>query len=148
MTRILIIGYGNPIRGDDAIGPLVADQLSQCALPPGVKVIARHILTAELIAEFAELEQVIFLDAAINGIPGTVQCQCVTAEVFPPVVLGHFQTPTELLAWCAALYGRTPQAWLITAVGAEFNYMHYQLSPQAQAAVNPMIAEVMALLNK
>ncbi len=147
MIRSLIIGYGNPIRGDDAIGPLVADQLLQTTLPPEVRVIARHILTAELIAELIDVEQVIFLDAAMNGVPGTVQCQPVTAELLPTVVLAHFQTPAELLAWCMTLYGRAPQAWLISAVGAEFDYKHYQLSSQAQAAINLMIAEVMTLLN-
>ena len=50
-ARTVIIGYGSPIRGDDAIGPLVADRLMDELESPSVSVLSRHILTAELIEE-------------------------------------------------------------------------------------------------
>ena len=51
--RTLVVGYGSPIRGDDAIGPLAAEALAATPLPEGVRVEARHVLTAELAEEFA-----------------------------------------------------------------------------------------------
>ncbi|MBP8271659.1 MAG: hydrogenase maturation protease, partial [Sphaerotilus sp.] len=72
-VRTLVIGYGSPIRGDDAIGPLAADALAAGPLPPGLRVLSRHILTAELAEDLAAAETVIFLDAAAQGRPGEVQ---------------------------------------------------------------------------
>ncbi|MCU0764787.1 MAG: hypothetical protein MUF32_01875, partial [Burkholderiaceae bacterium] len=59
-ARTLVIGYGSPIRGDDAVGPLAAEALSARPLPPGVTVLARHVLTAELAEDLAAAERVIF----------------------------------------------------------------------------------------
>ena len=71
--RTLVIGYGSPIRGDDAIGPLAADALAAGALPPGLRVLSRHVLTAELAEDLCAADRVIFLDASVQGEPGEVQ---------------------------------------------------------------------------
>jgi Ni,Fe-hydrogenase maturation factor len=60
--------------------------------------------------------------------------------------MAHFHDPRELLAWCEALYQRIPQTWLVSAGGAEWGYASYSLSATAERAVEPMIAEVIALL--
>ena len=65
--KTLIIGYGSPIRGDDAIGPLAADALAAGLLPAGVVVISRHILTAELVEDIAAADRVIFLPGEGSG---------------------------------------------------------------------------------
>ena len=65
--RTLVIGYGSPIRGDDAIGPLAADALAAAPLPPGWRVLSRHVLTAELAEDLAAVDRVIFLDASVRA---------------------------------------------------------------------------------
>ncbi len=142
----LVIGYGSPIRGDDAIGPLVADRLQQLDLPDWVQVEARHILTAELAADLAQMTQVIFLDAAIDLPPGALRCQPLLADASALSTMAHFHDPRELLAWCQELYGRIPEAWLITVGGAKFDYGHFRLSDTAAAAVQPMIDTVLERL--
>lgn len=142
MNSALVIGYGSPIRGDDAIGPWVADRLQQLALPNEVRVQARHILTAELAVELAEVEQVIFLDAAVDLPPGKLRVQSLAPDTRARSTMAHFHDPRELLAWCQGLYGRVPEAWLITAGGADFDYGHFRLSPAAAEAVQPMMAAV------
>jgi hydrogenase maturation protease len=146
IVNTLIIGYGSPIRGDDAIGPLVADHLARHALPPGVSVISRHILTAELVTDLAEQERVIFLDAAADAAPGEVRCQRITPNGDTLSSMAHFLDPRELLAWCAALYGRVPESFLISAGGASFEYANYQLTPTGEAALTHMLAQVQQLL--
>ncbi|MBK1641151.1 hydrogenase maturation protease [Chromatium okenii] len=143
--KTLIIGYGSPIRGDDAIGPLVADHFARCELPPGVSALSRHILTAELVADLAAQERVIFVDAAIDAAPGEVRCQRLTPNGDTLSSMAHFLNPQELLAWCAALYGRVPESFLISAGGASFDYANYQLSPLAQQAFTQMVAQVQQL---
>ena len=142
-ARALIIGYGSPIRGDDAIGPLAADQLAdlleQGVLPNRVAVQARHILTAELVEDLNRADIAIFLDAAADNAPGEVCCRQLQPDTTAMSTMAHFHDPRELLAWCEALYGRAPQAWLISAGGERWNYGYNDLSDSARAALTRMI---------
>lgn len=145
-SRTLIIGYGSPIRGDDAIGPLAAEALSAGPLPPGVRVLARHILTAELALDLATADRAIFIDARATGEPGAVTWQALAPDASAASSMAHFLDPRELLAWCQTLYQRAPAAWLVTAVGQSFDYAHCRLSPTAQGALSTLLAQVWALM--
>lgn len=142
----LVIGYGSPIRGDDALGPLAAETLAAGPLPPGVTVISRHILTADLVADLAATDRVIFIDASVAGEPGEIRVQSLTADVSALSTMAHFLDPRELLAWCQALYQRQPQAYLVTATGESFEYANYSLSPVATSALQSLLAQLRVLL--
>jgi hydrogenase maturation protease len=144
--RTLVIGYGSPIRGDDAIGPLAADRLEAEGLPGHVRVIARHILTADLVPDIAESDRVIFLDASVDGPPGEVRTRRLTADPSAVSTMAHFLDPRELLAWCESLYGGAPEAWLVSVTGVSFDYAGYALTPQAAAALERMLGEIRALI--
>lgn len=145
--KALIIGYGSPIRGDDAIGPLVADRLAADGVPGGVTVISRHILTADLVPDIAASDLVVFLDAAVDGPPGEVQCRPLGPDPTAVSTMAHFLDPRELLAWSQTLYDRLPDAWLVSAAGISFDFAGYALTPAAQQAVAPMLDQVRALLD-
>lgn len=142
VTRTLVIGYGSPIRGDDAIGPLAADALAAGPLPPGLLVISRHVLTAELAESLAAADRVIFLDAAAQGRPGELQVHRLYPDATAISTMAHFLDPRELLAWCETLYSRVPQAWLVSVAGGSFDYACYSLSPAVKEAVPLLLAEV------
>jgi hydrogenase maturation protease len=144
--KTLVIGYGSPIRGDDAIGPLVADRLETQGAPAGVAVISRHILTADLVPDLAASDLVIFLDAAVDTAPGQVSCRPLAPDAAAMSTMAHFLDPRELLAWTHALYGRAPAAYLVSAGGATFDYAGYELSPSAEVAVGRMLEQVRALV--
>lgn len=143
----LVIGYGSPIRGDDAIGPLTADALCAGPLPAHVQVLSRHVLTAELVEDLAAVRRVIFLDASVEGEPGEVLVRRIHPDAAAISTMAHFLDPRELLAWCETLYQQAPQAWLVSAAGASFDYACYTLSAAATAAVPALLAEVKALLD-
>jgi hydrogenase maturation protease len=149
-TRVqtLVIGYGSPIRGDDALGPLVADRITERlanATEPktDVKVIARHILTAELVDDLIRAQRVIFIDAAADTPPGTIRQQRLMPSASTLSTMAHFHDPRELLAWCEALYQRAPEAWLFSVGGAEWGYACYRLSGAVECAIEPLIAAVL-----
>jgi hydrogenase maturation protease len=149
-VKALIIGYGSPIRGDDAIGPLAADRLDglleQGELPDWIEIQSRHILTAELVEDLRRTDMAIFLDAAADTPPGEVRCRPLQPDATALSTMAHFHDPRELLAWCEALYGTAPTAWLISAGGAEWGYSNCQLSDTASAAMERMIEQVMQRL--
>lgn len=145
-AKTVIIGYGSPIRGDDAIGPLVADRLMEELESSSVSVHSLHILTAELIEELAGAELVIFLDASTDGPVGEVCCRPLAPVTEAASSMAHSHSPGELLGWLQVLYGRRPEAYLISVRGVSFDYANYQLSPTSAAAVEPMIQCVQELI--
>ncbi len=145
----LVIGYGSPIRGDDALGPLLADlvagAVAEGTWPAGTQVQSRHILTAELVEDLQRAERVVFIDAAADGTPGEVCTRRLEPDPSAPSTMAHFHGPRELLAWCEGLYGSAPQAWLVTVSGAAWDYGHFDLSPAARAALHPALAALRTL---
>src|SRR5579864_2493011 len=64
----LIVGYGNSLRGDDAVGLLAAGRLAGC----GYDAVAVPQLLPELAARMAAARRVIFIDAHTSVAPGGV----------------------------------------------------------------------------
>ena len=115
---ILVIGYGNTLRGDDGIGPAVAEAVAALGLP-GVRVIVAHQLAPELAADLADARLAVFVDAAVGGKPVTaVRIEPASAGA----VMTHAADPRGLLALCATAYQKCPEAWLVTAAGADFDF--------------------------
>ena len=73
LPEILIVAIGNPDRGDDGAGALVAARLAG-RLPPGVAVVTRRGDMLSLIEDWAGINAVICIDAASPmGEPGRVE---------------------------------------------------------------------------
>jgi hydrogenase maturation protease len=144
--RALVIGYGSPIRGDDAIGPIVADRLDTDDLSPEVRVISRHILTADLVPDICAAQRVIFIDAAANGTPGEIRCRRLEPDANAHSSMAHFLGPRELLAWAAALYDTRPDAYLITVAGDLFDFSHFDLSEAVDQVLPELVRQVEGLI--
>jgi hydrogenase maturation protease len=63
----LIIGLGNPLRGDDGIGVRVAQALAEQTLPEGVAVVDGGTQGLGLVSLFEGQQRVILIDAADMG---------------------------------------------------------------------------------
>ena len=72
--RKLIIGYGNPLRGDDGVGWEVASRLAVIIPSEAAHILTVHQLTPELAESVSEADLVIFIDASDVGEPGTWRC--------------------------------------------------------------------------
>ncbi len=64
--KTLVIGFGNPAREDDGIGPFVAEQVEKTELP-GVTVDIDYQLSVEHAADVAEVDTVVFVDASVDS---------------------------------------------------------------------------------
>ncbi len=113
--RILVVGYGNPLRKDDAVGLWVARRLSQ----EGVESIPAWPLTPELITRIAAADLVIFVDADARS--GPIRWRKVRPKS-TTAALSHGASPGELLAWARVLFGWAPEAWLVTIPGEDFSF--------------------------
>lgn len=138
----LIIGYGNPLRGDDGLGRVVADHLARLALP-GVEVLSLHQLTIDLAAVVSAYERVILVDALSDAPPGEVRLIEVQPENSAPG-MSHYVTPGELLLATEALYGARPRMTLV-GVGAE-TFDGDLLSPAVEQALPAVYAQIEQLV--
>lgn len=69
----LVIGVGNRDRGDDAAGPMVAEQVERAGLGRSVTTLVMEGDLSDLSLRWSSAEAVIIIDAAVTGAPaGTI----------------------------------------------------------------------------
>ena len=141
---ILIIGYGNPIRGDNGIGQAVIAEVEQWNLAH-LRSQSLHQLTPEIAAEMAEVETVIFVDAGLEG--DTVNIT--SLEPLPSDLFnwGHSLNPRSLLSLTQFLYQKSPQAWLIAIPGENFE-LSETLSEKALNGIQEALKIIKNLVSK
>lgn len=141
---VLVIGYGNELRGDDGIGPRVAEAVA-AANSPYVLVRSVRQLTPELAAELAEARLVIFVDALADPSRSTVELCPLRIERITEWNT-HTADPRTLLALTKAVYRRAPQAWLLTVPGQNFAFGE-GLTPIAEDGVRQAVALLCELMH-
>jgi hydrogenase maturation protease len=127
--RILLLGYGNPGRQDDGLGPALAELLEKSNLP-GLTVDAAYQLNIEDAAEAAEYDIVIFADAMVEG-----EEPYLIKRLTPSVDItfsSHIIGPESILAICQESFDRTPEAWLLAIRGYAFDFEE-KLTEKAEA---------------
>ena len=145
MARTLIIGYGNILRGDDALGWRAAEQIAASQASSNVEVQLHHQLAPELAQSLSEVDLAIFIDAGCQGTPGQVCCQRVEPSDASSGFTHHFN-PGVLLAMARHLFGRCPRAFIVSVVGESFACGE-TLSPAVQRAlpaVQQLVADLIA----
>lgn len=138
--RTLIIGYGNPMRGDDALGWRVAEELARSPNFAEAEVLSCHQLAPELAERISRVQAVFFIDATIDGTPGEVQCREMAGPV-SPLRFTHEYAPDELLGLSRALYGAAPKGFVFTMGGKCFEHGE-GLSPAVSARIPEVISRI------
>ena len=114
----LIIGIGNPSRGDDALGSLCIEHLQALQLPD-TELLTDFQLQIEYVLDLLGREEVIFVDAAASG---------TEPYTFAPLaaqtdhsVTTHAVSPSALLATSLQINGHLPpNAYLLAIRGYSF----------------------------
>ena len=139
--RVLVLGYGNPGRQDDGLGPAVAAGIERLGRA-NVTVQDNYQLAIEDSILVAGHDVVWFVDAATSG-EG-----CTARRVSPALdftFTSHLLKPEALLAIAGQQFGRHPEAWLLAVRGYEFG-LGEGLTAQAQAnlaaALNLLTARI------
>lgn len=143
----LVLGWGNPGRLDDGIGPAFAASLKTMHLP-GVEIDSDYQLQIEDASEIAAFERVVFVDADRGG-----------AEPFwlrriypsPKAASGssfttHSVSPGAVLTMTRELFHAEPEAWLLGIRGYEFSDFGEELSERARENLHRALEYVSAAL--
>ena len=166
--HVLIIGYGNPLRGDDGFGWHVAGNISI----PDCQVLTCHQLTPELAEDLSHADVAIFIDATVERRAERLTWRSLSGcRLDTPVEpcagsqdksrdesrLGRHECPRHadafthhvgidaLLSLARELYGHSPAAYVISAVGDDFDCGE-KLSPAVAAVLEPAVKLVEQLI--
>ena len=128
--KTLVIGYGNPGRLDDGLGPSFAEGLASRDLP-GVAVDSDYQLSIEDAEAASRFDAVVFVDASVS-----------CAEPFEFRVLEpasemsfttHDVSPGAVLALAWRLFGSSVRGYTLAIRGYEFDEFGERLSARAVA---------------
>lgn len=127
-AKVLLIGFGNPGRLDDGLGPALAAEIEKLGLP-GVTVDSDYQLTLEDSAEAARHDVVIFADAAVSG-PEPFEFR----KIEPGGEMSfssHDCDPPAVLSLTRRLFGAKTDGYVLAIRGYEFNEFGERLSARA-----------------
>lgn len=117
--RILVLGYGNPGRRDDGLGPAVAEAIAAEGLA-GVTTWENDQLSIEDALDVAAHDVVWFVDAARSG------PEPLSVERLEPALSiafsSHILSPQTLLAITEQEFGARPEAHLLAIRGYDFSF--------------------------
>jgi hydrogenase maturation protease len=122
MARILVIGYGNLLRGDDAFGQLAVERIRDLIQQPDVQVLCLHQLAPELMEDLSRADLAIFIDAAASGEPGSITRRDISPQRVTRAAFTHHPTPEALLNGAHALYGRSPDGVMFSVAAGDFTF--------------------------
>ena len=118
--RVLVLGYGNPGRQDDGLGPAAIAEIESMGLP-NVTAFDNYQLNIEDAIDVAAHDIGWFVDAARIG-PSPYSVRVVSP--LPTIEFtSHIVRPEAILAIARQCYGVAPQAFLLAIRGYEFEFI-------------------------
>ncbi len=135
VAPLLIFTYGNPSRGDDALGPAMFELLEkhqkETAELNKVKLLTDFQLQIEHAVDLQERESVLFIDAGVSC-PKPFHCRKLRAERDESFTT-HAMSPSAVLAVYKQInHCEPPPAFLLTIRAYEFG-LGREMSEQAKA---------------
>lgn len=140
--KALIVGYGNRLRSDDALGWHVIERLGTDPRVAGAELLWRHQLTPELCVDMAEASLVVLVDAAGDLAPAQIEVREIEAAPTAAALMTHHIDPGNLAAMARELQGRVPPVYLVS-VGAMSLAEGDGLSPEVERVI-PGVLDVVA----
>ena len=142
MSRVLVAGVGNVLRGDDGFGPAVIGRLG--SLPSGAEAIETGIGGVALLQELlAGCDGLVLVDAVDRGaVAGTLFELAPEVGDAVHVADVHLANPDRVLSMAKTMGALPGRVRIVGCQPGEVDELLGQLSPAVQAAVDPAVATV------
>jgi len=135
MKNTILLGYGNPDRGDDGVAWHFLQKLVSKFEAEDVDLLTSDIirisdsidiwfnlqLLPELSEAIANYERAIFIDAHTGEIQKDINLQRVEPK-YTSSPFTHHMTPSTVLSLTNSFGGKCPDSWLLSIRGYEFNF--------------------------
>ncbi len=137
MKKILIYGYGNPGRQDDALANKLVDMLQDWIEEYTIEGVATdsnyqlNIEDAEIISHY---DIVFFADASTEDINDVLLTE-VEPNNSKVEFSMHAVSPAYVLDLCSKMYNKTPKTYLLHIKGYEWEFME-EMTKKAESNLN------------
>ena len=146
MTNVLVFGYGNLSRGDDALGPLVIEYIEKNISFDGLEIITDFQLQIEHALDIEGRQLVLFIDASV-ACNHTFSFTRLAPEKDKSYTT-HAMSPSSVLeVYQSVVHKEPPPCFLLSIQALNFE-LGTGLSNQAQHNLNQTIIFVRKLLDK
>lgn len=145
MADIIIVGIGNPYRGDDAAGWAVIDALME-RIGSIIKLVKQRGDIAELIDIFDQFKSVYLIDACQSQEPiGTWQRIDVKNQ---PITEGNSQTSTHGFSISQAIsmaknFNQLPDKLILYAISGDSYSISDKLSPPVARSIDLVVKAIL-----
>lgn len=141
LPPVLVLGIGNPSRGDDALGALFIERVNElfsAEIAAGqIECITDFQLQIEHALDLLGRERVVFVDASIN-VDAPFAFTKVTTRGAPSYTT-HAMSPEQVVDTCRDVLGEPPESWVLAIRGEHFE-LGEPLSPRASTHLSEALA--------
>jgi hydrogenase maturation protease len=141
-SRLLILGLGNLLCGDDGLGALAAQLIAETrTVPDGVKVLDGGTLGLALLPYLEDAERAILVDAIQADAPPGTLVRLEGEDVGPAVAarLSVHQVGVSDLIEAARWHDRVPPTLVLLGSVPETTELGVGLSPRVQATFEELV---------
>jgi hydrogenase maturation protease len=137
-----IIGYGNPQRRDDGIGPYIVNRLQPVFKHrKDIHLLVLHQLEPDVVDTLKMAHAILFVDATVETMAEGRRWGGIQPELKALGCLIHHVAPSFILGLLQCLYHRNPAAWVVSVAGKDFSFGS-GLSSEAQKRAEQVIGEI------
>jgi hydrogenase maturation protease len=127
---ILVIGFGNPAREDDGLGPAAAEMIEASNID-GVEVDIDYQLSVEHAADIARHRVVVFIDASVSG-DEPYEFKRVTPKHVESFS-SHSVSPEQVLGLAGNLFNAETEGYMLGIRGYSFEMFKENMTDKARS---------------
>lgn len=142
-NKVVVIGYGNLLRGDDGIGIIAVRQIREHL---DVDTYEYHQLNIEVLPILSEYENIIFIDCSTEIGHGEVVCQEIEPDNKITLTMTHHLTPQQILQLLESLYNKNPKGYICKIGGRIFDFGS-EISREVMDSTPRLINDCIRLIN-
>lgn len=144
LKRLVVLGYGNPGRRDDGLGPALASAVEALCIPD-VAVEESYQLNIEDAATLAAYDGALFVDASMDTAEPYEFRKAAAAKTI--AFTSHSVSPDSVLAICEEHFEPAPEAWVLAIRGYDFE-LGEGLTPRAEKNLEQALEFVQGLIRE
>lgn len=146
--KILILGIGNLLMGDEGVGVHTIRELEKISLPENIDLLDGGTGGFHLLEYFQTYKRLIMIDATMDGEKaGTIKLiKPKFASDFPKALSAHDIGLKDLVE-SATILGSMPDVYLFTVTISEIKSMTMELSEDVANAIPEVIEKIKSLIN-
>jgi hydrogenase maturation protease len=145
--RILVMGIGNYLMGDEGVGVHLAQRLAEINLPSLVDVVDGGTGGFHLLGYFEKYRQVILIDATLDDNPvGTIRLvKPKFASDFPKAMSTHDIGLKDMVS-ALQLLGKSPEIYLLIVSIESIQQQSIELTKEIEAIMPRLFEKVTELI--